>query len=91
MSRLFPITVDDGEPRFLVEVTVPQGALSDRRKAGLAAEATGVILQAAGLRPDEAMRVWVLINEQTEGTWAGGGIIRYADAVTAAQSERAGA
>ena len=31
-------TAEDDVPRFLVEVTVPQGALSERRKAGLVEE-----------------------------------------------------
>ena len=33
-------TAEDDAPRFRVNVTVPQGAVSDRRKAGLVEEAT---------------------------------------------------
>jgi phenylpyruvate tautomerase PptA (4-oxalocrotonate tautomerase family) len=85
-------TAEDGEPRFLVEVTVPQGALSERRKAGLVGEVTTTVLRAAGLGADSALRVWVLITEQPEGTWAAGGeILRYADLAALAQKERAGA
>jgi hypothetical protein len=29
------VTAEDGQPRFLAEVTVPAGALSERRKNGL--------------------------------------------------------
>jgi phenylpyruvate tautomerase PptA (4-oxalocrotonate tautomerase family) len=80
------VTAEDEAPRFRVNVTVPQGALSDRRKAGLAEEVTAVVLKAAGLAEADALRVWVLIHEQTEGTWgAGRHIIRYADLVALAK------
>ncbi|MDX3798606.1 tautomerase family protein [Streptomyces sp. AK04-3B] len=82
-------TAEDDAPRFLVEVTVPQGALSERRKAGLVEEATKAVLAAAGLGPDDALRVWVLVHEQPEGTWgAGGSVIRYADLVALAKGQR---
>jgi phenylpyruvate tautomerase PptA (4-oxalocrotonate tautomerase family) len=83
-------TAEDDAPRFLVDVTVPQGALSERRKAGLVEEATQTVLSAAGLAQDDALRVWVLVHEQPEGTWgAGGSVIRYADLVALAQREKA--
>jgi phenylpyruvate tautomerase PptA (4-oxalocrotonate tautomerase family) len=86
------ITAEDDAPRFLVEVTVPQGALSERRKAGLVEEATKTVLAAAGLGQDDALRVWVLVHEQPEGTWgAGGSVIRYADLVALAKGQRADA
>lgn len=47
-------TAEDDAPRFLVEVTVPQGALSERRKAGLVEEAIRTVLEAAGLSQDDA-------------------------------------
>ena len=79
-------TAEDDIPRFLVEVTVPQGALSERRKAGLVEDATKAVLKAAGLSQDEALRVWVLVHEQPDGTWgAGGSVIRFADLVALAQ------
>lgn len=85
-------TAEDEEPRFLVDVTVPQGALSERRKAGLVGDATKTVLAAAGLTPDDALRVWVLVHEQAEGTWgAGGAVIRYADLVALAKGQRADA
>ncbi|MFG3268134.1 tautomerase family protein [Streptomyces bobili] len=84
-------TAEDDAPRFLVEVTVPHGALSERRKTGLVEEATKTVLAAAGLGPDEALRVWVLVHEQPEGTWgAGGSVVRYADLVALAQRDKAG-
>ncbi|MCQ9130328.1 tautomerase family protein [Streptomyces hilarionis] len=80
------VTAEDDEPRFLVEVTVPQGALSERRKAGLVEDATHTVLAAAGLAPSEALRVWVLVHEQPDGTWgAGGSVVRYADLVALAK------
>jgi phenylpyruvate tautomerase PptA (4-oxalocrotonate tautomerase family) len=82
-------TAEDDAPRFLVEVTVPQGALSERRKAGLVEDATKTVLAAAGLAPDEALRVWVLVHEQPDGTWgAGGSVIRYADLLALAKGQR---
>jgi len=88
-------TAEDDQPRFRVDVTVPAGALSDRRKAGLAGDATSVVLEAAGLGEADALRVWVLIHEQADGTWgAGGQIFRYSDLVALAgkpAKEQAGA
>ncbi|MFF7795862.1 tautomerase family protein [Streptomyces sp. NPDC007991] len=82
-------TAGDDAPRFLVEVVVPQGALSERRKAGLVEEATKTVLDAAGLGPDDTLRVWVLVHEQPDGTWgAGGSVVRYADLVALAKGQR---
>ncbi|MFN8193691.1 MAG: tautomerase family protein [Nocardioidaceae bacterium] len=82
------ITAGDDDPRFRVDVTVPAGALNDERKAGLAREATEQVLAAAGLGHDQALRVWVLIHEQADGTWgAGGQIFRYADLVALAKGQ----
>ncbi|MEV4859497.1 4-oxalocrotonate tautomerase family protein [Streptomyces ossamyceticus] len=79
-------TAEDDAPRLLVEVTVPQGALSESRKAGLVQDTTKTVLAAAGLAPDDAPRVWVLVHEQPDGTWgAGGSVIRYADLVALAR------
>ncbi|TXS50470.1 4-oxalocrotonate tautomerase [Streptomyces sp. uw30] len=83
------ITAEDDRPRFLVEVTVPQGALSERRRAGLVEEVTKTVLSAAGLAAEEALRVWVLVHEQPDGTWgAGGSVIRHADLVALAKGQR---
>ena len=51
------------EPTFRMQVTIPEGALSDRRKAELMSEATRVISAAAGLGEADGLRVWVLVNE----------------------------
>lgn len=80
------ISAADTEPRFRVDVTVPAGALNDERKAGLVKEVTSLVLAAAGLGADQALRVWVLIHEQADGTWgAGGQIFRHADLVALAK------
>ena len=85
-------TAEDEEPRFRVDVTVPAGALSDRRKAELVKETTAVVLDAAGLDEREAIRVWVLIHEQPDGTWgAAGSIVQYSDLVALAQEQTANA
>jgi phenylpyruvate tautomerase PptA (4-oxalocrotonate tautomerase family) len=82
-------TAEDDAPRFRVDVRVPVGALSDRRKAGLVREATSLVLAAAGLGEGDAMRVWVLIHEQAEGTWgAGGQVVKFAELKAAAQAAR---
>ncbi|MFD3311647.1 4-oxalocrotonate tautomerase family protein [Streptomyces sp. NPDC058694] len=95
LPREAQVTAEDDEPRFLVEVTVPQGALSERRKAGLVEDVTRTVLNAAGLPQGEALRVWVLIHQQPDGTWgAGGSVVRYADLVALARDgkkEAAGA
>ncbi|MBE1552351.1 phenylpyruvate tautomerase PptA (4-oxalocrotonate tautomerase family) [Mycobacterium sp. OAS707] len=81
--------LEDDAPRFRVDVTVPQGALSDRRKEGLVKEATANVLDAAGLSEADALRVWVLVHEQPEGTWgAGGAIVRFAELAALAKAER---
>src|SRR4051794_32312472 len=80
-------TAEDEEPRLRVDVTVPAGALNDKRKAAAVEEATALVLAAAGLGADQALRVWVLIHEQADGTWgAGGQIYRYADLVALAKA-----
>jgi len=85
-------SAEDDAPRFLVDVTVPEGALSERRKAGLVEDVTKAVLEAAGLSGAEALRVWVLVHEQPDGTWgAGGSVIRYADLVALAKGQRADA
>ncbi|MEA2271618.1 MAG: hypothetical protein QOI98_326 [Solirubrobacteraceae bacterium] len=79
------------EPIFRLNITVPAGALSDRRKAGLVDDLTKAVLEHTGLADDPSapMRVWVVIAEVTDGNWAAGGqIIRYGDLVKAAQGER---
>jgi phenylpyruvate tautomerase PptA (4-oxalocrotonate tautomerase family) len=81
--------LEDDRPRFHVDVTVPEGGLSERRKAGLVAEVTEQILAAAGLTETDALRVWVLIHEQPEGTWgAAGHIVKFQELAALAQGQR---
>ncbi|WP_441948304.1 tautomerase family protein [Nocardia sp. 2TAF39] len=75
--------------RFRVDVTVPEGALSDRRKAGMLEQVTADVLTAAGLGEADALRVWVLIHEQPEGTWgAAGNVVRFAELAALAKDAR---
>jgi len=78
-----------GEPRFRVQVTVPEGALSDRRK-GIAVDSFNqAILRAAGLDESEGIRVWTVIREVPDGNWgAAGQQVRYQQLVEAAAAER---
>ena len=79
------------EPRFRVQVTVPEGALSDRRKGILVDSFNQAVLQAAGLPESEGLRVWTIINEVTDGNWgAAGQQIRYKQLVELAAGEREG-
>lgn len=82
-------TGEDDAPRFRVDVRVPTGVLSDRRKAGLVQDVTALVLDAAGLGEADAMRVWVLIHEQPEGTWgAGGQIVNFTELKAAARAAK---
>jgi phenylpyruvate tautomerase PptA (4-oxalocrotonate tautomerase family) len=74
---------------FVVDVTVPAGALSDRRKAGLVEDASKLVREAAGLGEQDGVRVWVLIHEVPEGNWgAAGQIVRFEELRAAARAER---
>ena len=68
-----------GAPRFRVEMTVFEGALSQDRKEKLAADVHAAVCAAAGIEPEgeRALHVWTLIHEISEGNWAGGGKVIY--------------
>ena len=75
--------------QFVVDATVPAGALSDRRKTGLVEEFSKLIRDAAGLTDEDGVRVWVLIHEVPEGNWgAAGQIVRFEQLREAAKAER---
>jgi phenylpyruvate tautomerase PptA (4-oxalocrotonate tautomerase family) len=77
-------------PVFKLDVTTPEGALSDRRRAELVTDATRLIREAAGIPHEEALRVWVLMHEVPEGRWgAGGQVIRFEQLREAAAAQRA--
>jgi phenylpyruvate tautomerase PptA (4-oxalocrotonate tautomerase family) len=77
------------QPTFRVDVTTPQGALSDRRREELTADATRLVREAAGIPEEEAMRVWVLMHEVAEGSWgAGGHVIRFEQLREIAKAQR---
>jgi phenylpyruvate tautomerase PptA (4-oxalocrotonate tautomerase family) len=85
------ILTPDGvaEPHAVVEVSVPDGALSERRKAGLVEDATKLVLDATGWGPEAGVRVWILIRDVPEGNWgAGGQIVHFEQLRAAAKAER---
>ena len=62
-------------PHLILEATVPAGVLSERRRAGLIAEATETIRVAAGLADSDS--IWVLVHEVPDGYWgAAGEVVR---------------
>ncbi|MEU0538287.1 tautomerase family protein [Nocardia sp. NPDC005978] len=85
-----------GAPRFRIDITVPAGALSERRKAGLIGDVHTAVLTAAGLDPHSvhAMHVWTLIREVPEGSWGVAGqpvTYQALKSASAAERERTGA
>jgi phenylpyruvate tautomerase PptA (4-oxalocrotonate tautomerase family) len=68
-----------GAPRFRIDLTVFEGALSQDRKEQLTAEVHAAVCAAAGIEPQgsRAFHVWTLIHEIPEGNWAGGGKVIY--------------
>jgi phenylpyruvate tautomerase PptA (4-oxalocrotonate tautomerase family) len=85
------IQTPDGvaEPHAVVDITVPSGALSERRKAGLVEDATKLVLDATGWGSDAGVRVWILIHEVPDGNWgAAGQVVRFEQLREAAKAER---
>jgi phenylpyruvate tautomerase PptA (4-oxalocrotonate tautomerase family) len=82
-------TVDGvAEPHAVVQVTTPEGALSDRRRAEMVDEMTKLVLGATGWGDGAALRVWVMCREIDEGSWgAGGQIIQFEQLRSAARAE----
>jgi phenylpyruvate tautomerase PptA (4-oxalocrotonate tautomerase family) len=79
-----------GAPRYRVDITVPEGALSARRKQGLVADVHAAVAKAADVAEADALHVWTLIREVPDGNWAGGGhIVEFAALREAAAAERA--
>src|SRR4051812_33114634 len=78
-----------GSPRVRVEVTTPEGALSQRRRAGLVADVHAAVSRAAGIAPEDGLHVWVLCRGIAEGSWgAGGAIIQFEQLREASKGER---
>jgi phenylpyruvate tautomerase PptA (4-oxalocrotonate tautomerase family) len=85
------IQTPDGvaEPHAILDITVPARALSERRKAGIAEDATKIVLEAAGWGAEAGVRVWVLIHEVPDGNWAAAGqVVRFEQLREAAKAER---
>lgn len=85
------IQTPDGvaEPHAVVDITVPSGALSERRKAGLVEDVTKLILGKTGWGDGAGVRVWTLIHEVPDGNWgAAGQVVRFEQLRDAARAER---
>jgi phenylpyruvate tautomerase PptA (4-oxalocrotonate tautomerase family) len=85
------IQTPDGvaEPHAVIDITVPSGALSERRKAGLVEDTTKLVLEATGWGPEAGVRVWTLIQEVPDGNWgAAGQVVRFEQLREAAKAER---
>jgi phenylpyruvate tautomerase PptA (4-oxalocrotonate tautomerase family) len=77
------------EATFRLEVTTPEGALSDRRRAEFVSEATRVVREVTGIADEHSLRIWVLCREIDEGSWgAGGNVIQFQQLREAAQQQR---
>jgi phenylpyruvate tautomerase PptA (4-oxalocrotonate tautomerase family) len=66
------------EPFFRIDVSIPAGVIDADDKAAFIAEATGLVLEAAGADPgdrDAAARVWVLYREIPGGWGASGRLL----------------
>jgi phenylpyruvate tautomerase PptA (4-oxalocrotonate tautomerase family) len=80
------------QPTFRIDVTTPEGALSDRRRKELVEAATALVREAAGIAEEDALPVWVLMHEVAEGSWgAGGQVIQFQQLreIAASQQEEA--
>jgi phenylpyruvate tautomerase PptA (4-oxalocrotonate tautomerase family) len=67
-----------GEPFFRLDVSIPAGVVDADDKAAFIAEATRLILEAAGTDPGDreaAARVWVLYREVPGGWGASGRLL----------------
>jgi phenylpyruvate tautomerase PptA (4-oxalocrotonate tautomerase family) len=85
------IQTPDGvaEPHAILDITIPSGALSERRKAGIVEDATKLLLDATGWGAEVGVRVWVLIHEVPDGNWgAAGQVVRFEQLREAAKAER---
>ena len=75
---------------FRIDATTPQGALSDRRRGELVANATDAVQRAANIPDDQLLRVFVLCHEVDEGSWgAAGQVVQFAALRETAAAERA--
>jgi len=77
------------KPTFKIDLTTPQGALSDRRREEFVVEATRLVREAGGIPEEEALRVFVMMHEVAEGSWgAAGQVVRFEQLRETAKAER---
>ena len=78
------------QPLVRLDVTTPEGAVSDRRRAELVADATRLLGNALGIAEEDRLRVWVTCREVAEGSWgASGQIVQFQALREAAAAARA--
>jgi phenylpyruvate tautomerase PptA (4-oxalocrotonate tautomerase family) len=69
-----PLAASAAAPRYRVDLTVPEGALTPEAKNEIVGEITQKILAADGSTDEGApMRVWVLVHDVPDGNWGGAG------------------
>lgn len=72
----------DEAPRYVVEITMPEGTLDEPQRAAIVERVNNVIadLEEDGERLYTTPAAWVLLHEQPEGFWGTAGqVVRYAD------------
>src|SRR3954471_18440047 len=76
-------------PTFKIDLTTPEGALSDRRREEFTVEATRLVREAAGIPEEEGLRVFVMMHEVAEGSWgAAGHVVRFEELRATAKAQR---
>jgi len=65
-----------------VQILTPVGALNQEQRAGIVADVTAVVAEAAG-DPGLRERTWVLLHEAVDGGWGIGGVAYTNSALTA--------
>ena len=90
-GRLFVGGAPAGGPRYVVRVAVVAGGVTDAARELMVQEMTASVVRHAGLRPEDAGHVWVLLEEVADGSWgAGGRIVRLADSEAILQAAGSG-
>lgn len=75
-TKVFVGGKESSEPRYRIQVSVPEGQFDDERRAAMVKAVTETVLDAEkGAYARDASRVWVFASEIPDGTWGGKGQI----------------
>ena len=75
-AKIFVGGKESKEPRYRIQVSVPEGQFDDERRAAMVKAVTDTVLDAEdGAYTRDASRVWVFACEIPDGTWGGNGQI----------------